>query len=161
MIVNKLIVFLLSQIWYYTVFKSSDVAYLKPYNFNRISFILGIVCGLCFNCLFRFLKSLRKHTRFYLGLGYSKDGADHFELLARSRNPSRNKRSTSFLNISLCNFSIGYGFEHIGFALYFNSKYTWSVFQVPSVTSKILRIFVIILAIHYIVILSNYCICFP
>ena len=112
------------------------MAYLKPSNFNTILFILGTGCGLCFNCLFRFLKSLRKPTWFYLGLGYSKDGATHSESLGSSRTPSRTNRSTSFLKISLCNFSIGYGFEHIGFTFYFNSKYDGCVFQVPSVPSN-------------------------
>ena len=88
----------------------------------------------CFNCLFRFLKSLRKHTWFYLGLGCAKDGASHSESFATSRTHSRNKRSTTFLNISSCTFGTGYARKHIGFASYFNSKSTGSIFQVPSVS---------------------------
>ena len=38
---------------------------------------LGIVYALCFNCLFKFLKSLRKSTQFVLGLVCVKYGATH------------------------------------------------------------------------------------
>ena len=51
-------------------------------------------------------------------------------------NPSRTKRSTSFLNISLCNLGTGCGLKNIGFTLSFNSKSTGSVFQVPSIPSN-------------------------
>ena len=108
-IVHKLLAFLLSRIWSYTIFKSSDLAYWRPSNFNNIALIFGIGYGFCFNCLFRFLKSLRKRTQFDLGLGLAKDGAPHYESYVTSRNPNRNKGSTSFLKISLCNFGTGYG----------------------------------------------------
>ena len=63
----------------------------------KILFILVIRYGLSFNCLFRFLKSLRKCTQIVLGLGCSKDEAPRSELFDLSRNISRAKRSTSFL----------------------------------------------------------------
>ena len=58
--------------------------------------IFGIGYGFRFTCLFKFLKSLRKRTRFDLGLGYAKDGAPHSESFATSRTPNRTRRSTSF-----------------------------------------------------------------
>ena len=61
------------------MFKSSDIAYLKPSNFNNISLVLSIGYGLGFNCLFKVIKSLRKHNRFFLGLGCAKDGDRHSE----------------------------------------------------------------------------------
>ena len=82
------------------MFKLSDVAELKLPNFNKISLILGIGHSLRFNCLLRFLKSLSKCTQFDLGLGCVKDGAPHSESLDFSSTPSRNKRLTSFLNMS-------------------------------------------------------------
>ena len=57
-----------------------------------------------------------------------------------------------FKIFSSCNFGTGYGHKQIGFASYFNLKYTGSVSSVPL---KTLRISVIILAIHYIVSLLN------
>ena len=42
---------------------SGCVAYWKPSNLNNISVIFGIGCGLWFNCLFRFLMSVRKRTQ--------------------------------------------------------------------------------------------------
>ena len=98
--------------------------------------ILGIGYDLRFNCLFIFLKSLRKRTQFELGLGCAMYEAPHSESLALSRTTSRTKRSTYFLKISLCNFGTGYGLEHIGFTSSFNSNHTGSVFQVPSALSK-------------------------
>ena len=116
--------------------KSRDVSYWKPSNFNNISFLLGIVYGLHFNCLFIFLRSLRKLTRFDLGLDCAKDGAPHSEYLDFSIILSRNKRSTSALNIPLCTLGTGYGLKHIGFVSSFNSKSTGSILQVPIVPSK-------------------------
>ena len=49
-----------------------------------------------FNCLFRFLKKLRKRTRLDLGLGEAKDGATHSESFATLKIPIRTRRSTSF-----------------------------------------------------------------
>ena len=95
-IVHKLLGFLLSQIWSYPIFKSSDVAYWKPSNFNNISLIFGIGYGFCFIFLFRFLKSLGKRKQFDLGLGWVKDGAPHSESFDTTRNPSITTRSTSF-----------------------------------------------------------------
>ena len=78
-IVHKLLAFSLNWVWYYPIFKSSDVAYWKPSNFNNISFIFGIGCGFRFNFLFRFLNSIRKHNRFYLGLGCANDEDPNYE----------------------------------------------------------------------------------
>ena len=118
------------------MFKSSDVSYWKTYNFNTISLIFGMGYGFCFNCLYRFLESLRKRTRFYLGLGCAKDVYPYPESIATSSIHSRDKCPTSFLKISLCTLITVYGRKHIGFTSYFNSKYTRSVFQVPSVPSN-------------------------
>ena len=98
--------------------------------------IFGIGYGFCFNCLFRFLSSLRKHIRFDLGLVWAKDRDPHSESFATLRAPSRTRRSTSFLNIYSCNFSTGYGRKHICFAYYFNWNSTGYVFQLPSVPSN-------------------------
>ena len=78
------------------MFKSSDIAYWKPSDFNKISLILRIGYNLCFTCLFRFLKSLRKRNRFDLCLGCAKDGDPHPESFYLSRATSRTKRSNSF-----------------------------------------------------------------
>ena len=93
-----------------------------------MSLILGIGYVLRFNCLFIFIRSLRKRTQFDLSFGCAKNGAPHYELLACSRNHIRAKRSTYFFNISSFTFGTGYGLEHIGFTSYFNLKYTGSVF---------------------------------
>ena len=61
-----------------------------------------------FGWLFKFLKSLRKCSKLVLGLGCLKYGAPHSELFAISRTPSRNKLSTSYLNIFPCTFGTGY-----------------------------------------------------
>ena len=53
-IMHKLLVLLLIQIWYYPMFKSSYVAYWKTSNFNNISLILGIGYGSHFNCILEF-----------------------------------------------------------------------------------------------------------
>ena len=86
------------------MFKSADIAYLKPSNFNNILLIFGIGSSFHFNCLFRFLKSLRKIARFDLGLGCVKDRNPHSESFATSRNPISTNRSTSFLKISSFTF---------------------------------------------------------
>ena len=118
------------------MFKSSDVVYWKPYNFNIISLISGVGYYLRFNYLYRFLKSLRKCTQFDLGLVCAKDGYPHSKLFSTSRDLSYTKHSTSFFDIYLCNFGTGYGREHIGFAYYFNSESTGSILQVLSVPSN-------------------------
>ena len=123
--------------------------------------IFGIGYGFRFNCLFRFLKSLRKYTRFDLGLGWAKDGDTHYESFANLRTPSITKRSTSFLNIYSCTFGTGYGLNQIGFTSSFNPKSTGSFFQVTSVPSKILRIYVIFLEVNYAVSLLNVDTYFP
>ena len=117
------------------MFKSSDVAYLKPYYFNNISLILGIGYCLHFNCLFRFINSLRKCTQFDLVLGFAKNGDPHSESFALPNTPSRTKLSASFLtfiHVTLVNL---YDIEHIRFTSYFHFNSTGSVFQVPSVPS--------------------------
>ena len=95
--------------------------------------IFGIGYGFRFNCLFGFLKSLRKRTQFYLGLGFAKHAAPHSEPFSTLRNPNRTKHSTSLLNISSCTLGTDYSRKHISFASYFNLKSTRSVFQVPSI----------------------------
>ena len=123
-IVHKLLKFLLSCIWQYLIFESNEVAYWKHPNFNNILLIFGIGYGFLFNCLLRFLKLLRKSTQFDLFLGWEKDGAPHYESFDTSRTPNSTKRSTSFLKISSCTFSTGYGNEHTGSVCSFNSKST-------------------------------------
>ena len=118
------------------MFKSSDVVYWKPFNFNNISFIFGVGYAFCLNCLFIFLKSIRKRTWLDLFLGCMKYWDPHSESFATSRDPSRNKFSTSFLKISLCTFGTGYGREHIAFESSFNLKSNGYVSQVPSFQSK-------------------------
>ena len=98
--------------------------------------IFGRGYGFCFNCLFILLKPLIKCTQVDLGLGYVKDGSPHSESFYTLRTPNRTKRPISFFNISSCTFSTVYGREHIGLVSSFKSKYTGSVFQVPSVPSK-------------------------
>ena len=56
------------------MFKPSDISYLKNSNYNKISLILSIGCGLNFNRLFKFLRSLRKRTWFVFGQGCVKMG---------------------------------------------------------------------------------------
>ena len=128
---------------------------LKPSNLNNISFIFGIGYGFLFNCLFRFLKSLGKRTRFYLGLGCAKDGAPHSESFTTSVTHTRTKRPTSLLNIYSCTFSTGYGCDNIGFKFSFNLKSTESVFQVSSVPSNKSLNLCNVLATHYIVLLLD------
>ena len=90
--------------------------------------------GYCFhfNCFFRFLKSLRKITRFDLGLGCEKYGAPYSESFDTSRTPNRNKIPTSFLKF-VYTLDTGYGRKNISFASYFNSKSNGSVFHIKSV----------------------------
>ena len=115
----------------------------------------------CFNCLFRFLKILRKLTRFDLGLDCAKDGAPHSESFATSRTPSNTKCSTSFLNIYSCTFVNVYVIDNIFFASSLNQSLLdlFSRCQVFHLTT--LLIYVIILAIHYVVLLSAVDIEFP
>ena len=94
-ILHKLLAFLISRVWSYPIFKSSDVTYWKTSNFNNISLIFGI--GFFrFNCLFKFLNSLSKSALFDLGLCRAKYGYPHSELFSTSRTPSKTRRSTSF-----------------------------------------------------------------
>ena len=122
--------------WQYPTFKPSEKAYWKPSKFNNISLILGIGYGFCFNCLFRLLNSLRKQTRFDLGLGWAKYEARHSESFSNSKTPNRTKCQTYFLRISSCTFGTGYGWDQIGVTFSFNSNSTRYVFQVPIVPSK-------------------------
>ena len=78
------------------MFKSSDIAYWKNSNLNKILLILGIGCGLCFNCLFRFIKSLIKHTQFDLALVYLKDEDPYHESFDMSRTISLTQNPTPF-----------------------------------------------------------------
>ena len=94
-VAHKLHAFSLNRIWNYPMFKRTEVAYWKTSNFNNISLILGIGYGLRFNCLFMFLRTLIKRTWVDLGLGCAKHGAPYSDFFALSRNPSRNKCSTS------------------------------------------------------------------
>ena len=82
--------------------------------------IFGIGYSFHFNCLFIFLNSLRKRTIYDLGLVCAKDGATHSESFSTSITPNSNKSSTSLSKVSPCTFGTGYGYEHIGFASYFN-----------------------------------------
>ena len=134
--------------------KLSDIAYWNTSNFNNISLIFGIGYSFCFNCLFRFLSSLRKRTRFDLGLVWAKDRDPHSESFSTLRTPSRTRRSTYFLKISSCTFGTRYGREKIGFAYSFNSKSTGSVFQEVFHWTTIQN-FVKIAAIHYVVSMLN------
>ena len=84
-----------------------------------------------------------------------KHGATHSESFVFFRNPSRTKHSTSLLNIYLCTFGNLHGFEHISFALYFNSKSDGSVFQVLSVSPNSSSFLVTTLVIHYVVIILS------
>ena len=118
------------------MFKPSGLAYLISSNFNNILLIFGIGSSFHVNCLFRLLKSLRKSARFDLGSGCAKDGVPYSESFATSRNPSRNKRSTSFLEISRCTFVTGYSRKHIVFTSSFNLRSNVSVLQVPNVPSN-------------------------
>ena len=95
--------------------------------------VLGVGYGLCFNCLFRFIQSLIKRTRLFLGLSCAEDGDTHSESFDSPRTSSRNKRSTSYLNIFSCTFGTRYGLGHIRFLFYFHSKSNGYFFQVPSV----------------------------
>ena len=119
--------------WWYPIFKSSDVAYLKPSSFYNIPLILGIGYGLRFLWLFKFLNPLIKRTGFVLDLGCTKDGSTLSESFEFLITPSGTKRSTSFLKNSLCNFGTIYGLENMFLEFYFNSNSTGSVFQLPSV----------------------------
>ena len=132
------------------MFRSIDVAYWKPSNLNKISLIFGIWHGLCFNYLFGFLKSIINHNRFALGLGCAKYRDPYSELFAFWWNISRNKRSTSFLNIYFCTFGNGFGFTYS-----FNPVSTGYFSQVPSVPSNNSSVFVIFLAIQYVAFMWN------
>ena len=143
------------------MFKLSGVSYWKPYTFNNISFIFGIGYCFWFNCLFKFLNSLRKYTRFDLGLGCAKDGAPHSESFATSRNTSRNKLSTSFWTFS-CVPSVLDTVASILAShpfLILSLLGTFSRYQVSHQTT--LRFSVIILAICYVVLFSYADIEFP
>ena len=117
------------------MFKSINISCWTPFDLNKISLILGLVYGLRFICLFKYIKSLIKCTLFVLGLGCTKYGSPHSESNELSRTPSITKRYILF-NLSLCNFVTGYGIKHIDFKFSFNFKSTGYVIQLPSVSSK-------------------------
>ena len=120
------------------MFKASDLAYWKPSFFYNILLILGIGYDLRFDCLFRFIKSLRKHTRFDLVLGCAKDGDLHSESFALSSTTIRTKCSFFKTYFTLVT---GYYCEHIRFSSSLNFESTGSVFQVPIFPSNNSSIF--------------------
>ena len=83
-----------------------------------------------------FIKSLIKRTWFILGLDCAKYGAPQSESFAFLSNPGRNKRPTSFLKKYSFILVTLYGIENICLSFFFHSKYSGSVFQVPSVPLK-------------------------
>ena len=109
---------------------------MKTLSFQLHLIDFGIGYGFSFNFLFKFLKSVRKLTQFYLGLGCANYGAPHYESLSPPSNTSRIKLSTYFLNISSCTFDTGYVRDYTAFTSSLNSKYTGSVFQLPSFPLK-------------------------
>ena len=48
-----------------SMFRSSDMANLKPSDFSIISRIFGMGWGLCFNCIFKCRKFLRNCTQWF------------------------------------------------------------------------------------------------
>ena len=137
------------------MFKSSDASYWKPTYFNNILLILGIGYSLHFNCLFIFLKSRIKRTLFVLGLGFENDDNDHFGSFSPSRTPSRTKFPTYFLYIFFVyrRYWIWYWTYRLRILFEILSLlYLFSRCQVFHQTT--LLFFVIISAIHYVVILS-------
>ena len=117
------------------MFKSIDISYFKPSHFNNISLILGIWYVLCFNCLVKFLKLIRK-TLYFFWFVMWKIWRSTFRVFAIFKNPSGDKCSTSFLNISSCNLDTGYGLQNICLSFSFYSKCTGYFFRVPSVSSE-------------------------
>ena len=90
------------------MFKSREVAYLKPSSFNNKSCILGIGNGLRLIRLFSSLKSEIKRTvPFFFGI--INVGAAHSELFIRFKTPILTSRSTSFFKVSSCIRGIGKG----------------------------------------------------
>ena len=83
-----------------------------------------------FQLLLKILKSLGNFIWFVFGLGCAKDGAYYYESFDFSVTTSVTKCSTPLLKISLFTFYTGYGCENIGLELFFNCKYTGSVFLV-------------------------------
>ena len=98
-----------SLIWYYPMFKSREVAYLKPSSFNNKSCILGIGNGLRLIRLFSSLKSEINLT-VPLILGIIWVGAAYWELLIFLNTPILINLSTSFLRVGSWIFGIGKGF---------------------------------------------------
>ena len=81
------------------MFKSKEVLYSKPSNFNNKSSILGIGNDLLLMCVFSSIKSdMNLTVPFFLGI--IKVGAAHSELLISFKTPIFTKRSTSFFNVS-------------------------------------------------------------
>ena len=56
------------------MFKSSDIAYLNPSNFNSISRIFGMGQGLRFNCLFKSRKSFKNLTWLVFAFSWTTEG---------------------------------------------------------------------------------------
>ena len=81
------------------MFKSSEVAYLKPSNFNDKSCILGIGKGFLLSLLLSSLKSEMKRA-VPLFLGIIKVGETHLELFLRFNTPMCIDLSNSIFIVS-------------------------------------------------------------
>ena len=155
MIVHELLVLSLTHIRRYPIFRSRNGAHLKHYSLNNISLIFGMGYGFCFNYLFIFLKSLRKCTRFVLGLGCVKDGAPHSESFAKSRTLSRNKRTTYFWTFPRVPLVLDM-FSNISASI---PLLIWSLLDMfcwyQFFHQRSLKFFVLMLAISYVVTIST------
>ena len=96
MIVLRFITSYLIIIWYYTIFKSGDIACLRPLSFNQILLILWIRKSLRFICLFKFLKILINRTQFVFAFGGAKDEAPHSNSFDLYRTTSITRHTTCF-----------------------------------------------------------------
>ena len=88
------------------MFRSSDVATLKPSYFDYKYCILGIGKGILLILLFSSLKSEMKRTVLYF-LGMIKVGASHLDLFLRFDTTIFINVVTSVLRVSLCILGIG------------------------------------------------------
>ena len=90
------------------MFRSNEVAYLKPSSLSKRSCIFGMGKGFLLILLFSSLKSDMKRTvPFFLGI--IKVGAAHSERLTHLRTPIFTSLSTSFLKVPSCTLGIGKG----------------------------------------------------
>ena len=89
------------------MFKSNDVAYLKPSNFNSRSCIFGIGNGFRLIRLFSSRKSdMNLTVPFFFGM--INVGAAHSEQFTFRSTPIRQSLTTSVRRVYLCIFGIGY-----------------------------------------------------